>query len=134
VIYGIGTDVCDIRRIRAALDAHGERFARKILGADEFTVFTRRTAKVRERGVRYLASRFAAKEAFSKAVGLGMRMPMWWTRCEVLKAPSGKPGIVTHGELAEWCSLQQLRFHVSLSDEADTAVAFVIAEHISTST
>jgi holo-[acyl-carrier protein] synthase len=85
---------------------------------------------VRERGVRYLASRFAAKEAFSKAVGLGMRMPMWWTRCQVLKAPSGKPGIVTNGELKAWCDAHRLHFHVSISDEADTAVAFVVAEVI----
>ncbi|MBU6436699.1 MAG: holo-ACP synthase [Betaproteobacteria bacterium] len=128
MIYGIGTDVCDVRRIRAALARHDERFARKILGPDELLVFQRRRAKVAERGVRYLASRFAAKEAFSKAIGLGMRLPMWWTRCQIIKAPSGKPGIVTHGALHDWCVARGLVFHVSVSDEADTAVAFVVAE------
>jgi holo-[acyl-carrier protein] synthase len=130
MIYGIGTDVCDIGRIRAALDRHGERFARKILGDDELQVFRRRRDKVAERGVRYLASRFAAKEAFSKAVGLGMRLPMWWTRCQVLNAPGGRPAVHTGGELHAWCAARRLGFHVSVSDEADVAVAFVVAEVI----
>ena len=96
MIYGIGTDICDIRRIRAALDKHGERFAARILSEAEMTLWRTRSSKVAERGVRYLATRFSAKEAFSKAVGLGMRMPMTWRLCEIAKAPSGKPSVVLH--------------------------------------
>lgn len=130
MIYGIGTDICDLQRIEAALQRHGDRFAKKILGAEELSVYQRRKAKVEKRGARYVATRFAAKEAFSKAIGLGMRLPMWWTRCQILKAPSGKPQVVLSGELKDWCDARQLQFHVSVSDEVDTVVAFVVAEII----
>ena len=93
MIYGIGTDICDVRRIRAGLDKHGDRFAQKILSDAEIIAWTQRTARWPERGVRYLATRFSAKEAFSKAIGLGMRMPMTWRLCEIAKLPSGEPRI-----------------------------------------
>ncbi len=128
MIYGIGTDICDIRRIRAALDRNGERFAARILSDAEMDLWRTRTAKVPERGVRYLATRFSAKEAFSKAVGLGMRMPMTWRLCEIAKAPSGKPSVVLHGVLKEWFEAKGLTAEVSLSDETDYAVSFVIVE------
>jgi holo-[acyl-carrier protein] synthase len=132
MIYGIGTDVCDISRIAATLARRGERFAEKVLGPHELTVFRSRRAKVEARGVAYLATRFAAKEAFSKAIGLGMRMPMTWRACEVVKAPSGAPHIQLSGELASWFSARGLRAHVSVSDEALVATAFVIVEQAST--
>ena len=128
MIFGIGTDICDIRRIEAALVRRGDRFAEKVLGRHEFEVFHARQAKVSARGARYLATRFAAKEAFSKAVGLGMRMPMTWRACEIVKAPSGKPEIVLHGELATWFAAHQLVAHVSVSDESEYAAAFVVVE------
>jgi len=128
MIYGVGTDVCDIRRIEAALQRHGERFALRILGPHEIEVYRARSAKVSARGVRYLATRFSAKEAFSKAVGLGMRMPMAWRRCEIVKAASGKPEIRLHGDLATWFEAQGLRAHVSVTDESDYAASFVVVE------
>jgi holo-[acyl-carrier protein] synthase len=128
MIYGIGTDVCDIRRIRATLARRGERFAEKVLGPHELAVFRERRAKVEARGEAYLATRFAAKEAFSKAIGLGLRMPMTWRAMEVVKAPSGKPEIALHGELASWFAARGLRAHVTVSDEQDYAVAFVVVE------
>jgi holo-[acyl-carrier protein] synthase len=128
MIFGIGADICDIRRIAAAVERHGDKFSVKILSSAERITYTSRYTKNSERGIRYLATRFAAKEAFSKAIGLGMRHPMWWTRCEVAKAASGKPSIVVSGELAQWCAARQLQFHLSLTDEADTAIAFVVAE------
>ncbi|MDR0933604.1 MAG: holo-ACP synthase, partial [Burkholderiaceae bacterium] len=76
MIYGIGTDILQISRLRAALDRRGERLVRKILGPEEMQRYLHRKARVEARGLRYLATRFAAKEAFSKAIGLGMRMPM----------------------------------------------------------
>lgn len=128
MIFGIGTDVCDIRRIEATLARRGERFAAKVLGPHEITVFRTRRSRIESRGVRYLATRFAAKEAFSKAIGLGMRLPMTWRACEVVKAASGKPEISLHGALADWFAARRLIAHVSVSDESDYAAAFVVIE------
>jgi len=127
-IYGIGTDVCDIRRIRASLERHGDRFAGKILGPTEMATWRQRSQRWPERGVRHLATRFSAKEAFSKAIGLGMRMPMTWRLCEVAKAASGQPFIVLHGPLKLWFEERGLNAHVSVSDETDYATSFVIVE------
>ena len=127
-IYGIGTDICDIRRIRAAFDRHGERFALKVLSEAEMQTFRARSVRWPDRGVRFLATRFSVKEAFSKASGLGMRMPMTWRHCEVGRLPSGQPTIVLHGALKEWCATRQLRAHVTLSDETDYATSHVIVE------
>jgi holo-[acyl-carrier protein] synthase len=83
--------------------------------------------------VRYLATRFSAKEAFSKAVGLGMRMPMTWRLCEIGKlgidSPNaGKPVIVLHGELKTWFEGQGLRAHITVTDETDYAASFCVVE------
>ena len=129
MIYGIGTDVCDIRRIAATFARRGERFAERVLGPHEIDVFRARCAKHEARGVAYLATRFAAKEAFSKAIGLGMRMPMTWRDCEVVKAVSGQPQIRLHGALENWFAARGLVAHVSVSDESDIATAFVVVEH-----
>ena len=131
MIYGIGTDVCDVRRIRASLERHGERFALKILSDAEFATWQQRSTRWPERGVRYLATRFSAKEAFSKAVGMGMRMPMTWRHCEIAKAASGQPHIVLHGELKVWFEARQLSVHVSVTDETDYAASFVVVEQAS---
>ena len=128
MIYGIGTDICDIRRIRASLDKHGERFAQKVLSDNELTTYRLRSERWPERGVRYVATRFSAKEAFSKAIGMGMRMPMTWRSCEVAKLPSGQPTLVLHGELKAWFEAKGLSAHVSVSDESDSATSYVIVE------
>lgn len=130
MIYGIGTDICDIRRIRDTLERRGERFAEKVLGPHELEVFRARRAKVEARGVAYLATRFSAKEAFSKAIGMGMRMPMTWRACEIVKAPSGKPEIRLHGELAAWFEVRGLTAHVTVTDETEYAAAFVVVETV----
>ena len=128
MIYGVGTDICDVRRITATFRRRGERFAEKVLGPHEIEVFRQRLAKVEARGLSYLATRFSAKEAFSKAIGLGMRMPMTWRDCEVVKAPSGKPQIRLHGALAAWFDARGLRAHLSVTDETDYAASFVVVE------
>ena len=133
MIYGIGTDICDIRRIRASLERHGDRFAEKILSDVELSTWRARSERWPERGVRYLATRFSAKEAFSKAVGLGMRMPMTWRLCEIGKlgidSPNaGKPVIVLHGELKTWFEGQGLRAHITVTDETDYAASFCVVE------
>ena len=128
MIQGIGTDICDVRRIRASFERHGERFVRKVLSDGEMAVWKSRSARWPERGLRYLATRFSAKEAFSKAVGLGMRMPMTWRLCEIANLPSGKPFIVLHGGLKDWFDAQGLVAHVTVTDESDYAASFVVVE------
>ncbi|MDP1530095.1 holo-ACP synthase [Rhodoferax sp.] len=130
MIYGIGTDICDVRRIQASLARHGERFAQKILSEAELATWHERSERWPERGVRYLATRFSAKEAFSKAIGLGMRMPMTWRLCEVGKLPSGQPTIVLHGGLKTWFEAKSLSAHISVTDETDYAASFCVVELI----
>ena len=128
MIYGIGTDICDIRRIRASLERHGDRFAERVLGPTELLTWRARGARWPDRGVRYLATRFSAKEAFSKAIGLGIRTPMAWSLCEVLNQPSGKPHIVLHAGLKDWFEARHLSALVTVTDETDYAVTFVVVE------
>lgn len=131
MIYGIGTDIVEVRRIRELLTRYGERFARRVLGPEELAEFRRR----RERGAhgegyaaRYLAKRFAAKEAFSKALGLGLRGPMTLLSLQVLNDARGKPVAVPRNALAPWMHERGLIAHVSISDEEDSALAFVVVE------
>ena len=128
MIFGIGTDLCDVRRITATLARKGDRFAEKVLGPDELKVFHARRAKVESRGVRFLATRFSAKEAFSKAVGMGLHMPMTWRNCEILNERSGKPFIRLHGDLAAWFAERNLVAHVTVTDETDYVATFVVVE------
>lgn len=128
MIYGIGTDICDIRRLRATFERRGLRFAEKILGETELAVFHARSAKLASRGVSYLATRFSAKEAFSKAIGLGMHAPMSWRDCEIVNAGSGKPEIKLNGALKDWFELKGLKAHVTVTDEIDYAASFVVVE------
>jgi len=128
MIYGIGTDILMISRVAAALGRHGDRFAERILGPEEMQRYQRRKEKNATRGVRFVATRFAAKEAFSKAIGLGMRMPMTWRAMQTLNAPSGKPMVVTSGVLHEFMEQNGLSAQVTITDESDYVVAFVIVE------
>jgi holo-[acyl-carrier protein] synthase len=128
MIFGIGTDICDVRRIAATLARRGDRFAERVLGPNEMDVFRTRRARVAVRGTRFLATRFSAKEAFSKAIGLGIRSPMAWRDCEILNEASGKPVIRLHGALAAWCAARGLKAQVSVTDESDYAASFVVVE------
>ena len=128
MIVGIGTDICDIRRISTTLTRRGERFPERVLGPAELQVYRARLARVEARGIRYLATRFSAKEAFSKAIGLGIRWPMSWRACEILNEPSGKPVLRLSGELAQWFDRQGWVGHVTLTDETDYAASFVVVE------
>lgn len=128
MIYGIGTDIIRIARVQAAVARHGDRFAERILGPQELVKYHARKDKVAVRGLRFLATRFAAKEAFSKAIGLGMRMPMTWRAMQVLNEPGGKPVPVCSGALKDWMAQQGLVASITLTDEDDYAVAFAIVE------
>jgi holo-[acyl-carrier protein] synthase len=128
VIYGIGTDLVEIGRVAAAVERFGERFAERILGPQERARYASRRARSAQRGLAFLATRFAAKEAVSKAIGLGMRSPMSWRAVEIVNAPSGAPQVIAHGALAEFLRTRRLRLSVSVTDERAMAMAFVVAE------
>ncbi len=128
MIYGIGTDLCDLRRMKATLERRGDRFAERVLGPAEMQVFHARRARAEARGLRFLATRFSAKEAFSKAIGLGIRMPMTWRACEILNEPSGKPFVRLSGVLADWFAERRLVAHVTVTDETEYVASFVVVE------
>jgi holo-[acyl-carrier protein] synthase len=127
-IYGIGTDITQVSRVQGVMERTNGRFAEKVLGPDELKTYRARAARSPVRGIAYLSTRFAAKEAFSKAIGLGMHWPMTWRALQTLNEPSGKPMVVASGELAAWLAERKLTAKVTISDEVDYAVAFVIAE------
>jgi holo-[acyl-carrier protein] synthase len=131
MIYGIGTDIVLIARISELIGRYGERFARRVLGPDELVEYRRRGSRGTpgaDRAARYLAKRFAAKEAFSKALGLGLRTPMTLLSLQVLNDARGKPVAVARNALDPYLRERGLSAHVSISDEVDSAVAFVVIE------
>jgi holo-[acyl-carrier protein] synthase len=131
MIHGIGTDIVLVGRIRDLLARYGERFARRVLGPDELAEYRRRHGRG-EHGpayaARYLAKRFAAKEAYGKALGVGLRAPMTLLSLQVLNDRRGQPVAHPRNALADYMRERGLVAHVSLSDEIDSAVAFVIIE------
>ncbi|WP_322998072.1 holo-ACP synthase [Castellaniella sp.] len=127
-IAGIGTDLLRVARIERIHARHGDRFVQRVLGPDEQQVHARRTARDPRRGILYLATRFAAKEAFSKAIGLGIHMPMTWSRVQILNRRGGAPEIHLTGPLKDWYDARFGRAHVSMTDESDMVAAFVVIE------
>lgn len=128
MIYGIGTDLLKVSRIHGAYAARGDRFAQRILGDDEFVIFQNRYRRNENKGLLFLATRFAAKEALSKAVGLGLRSPVSWRVAQFINAPSGKPIVKLSEPLLSWCEARKLSFHVSMTDESEMVCAFVVAQ------
>ncbi|ADU92411.1 holo-ACP synthase [Taylorella equigenitalis] len=127
-IAGIGTDLLHLARIQKAYDKFGLKFATRVLGLDELEVFQNRFERDQKRGIRYIATRFAAKEAFAKAIGLGIHSPMSWSRIQILNAKSGKTEIILNGPLKYWYEERFGHGHVSLTDESDIVMAFVVLE------
>ena len=124
MIVGIGTDLCEIGRVQKALERHGERFARKILVETELQRFRKHRKQAA-----YLAKRFAAKEAFSKAVGTGMRFPVTWQGISVENGPSGVPVFRFSEPLQLLLNKRGVAAaHLSLTDETGMACAFVVLE------
>ena len=124
MIAGIGTDLCDIGRIQKALDRYGERFAQKILVDSELERFRRH-----RKPAAFLAKRFAVKEAFSKAMGTGIRFPVNWHNVSVANERSGKPVLKFSEPLAQLLERRGIvAAHVSITDEIEMACAHVILE------
>ncbi len=124
MILGVGTDLVDIGRIRMALGRWGERFAERVLVDPELERF-----RAHRKPESYLAKRFAAKEAFAKAMGTGIRYPVTWQNVSVANHPSGRPYLVFSAPLAALLEERGVRrVHLALSDEVTVAAAFVVLE------
>ena len=124
MIYGIGIDVIEPRRVARLVDKYGERFARRVLTSVEWPGYLR-TA----RPVLFLANRFAAKEAFSKAMGTGFRYPVTLQCISVVQNRAGKPGFAFHPKLEELVKSRGIiNHHLTISDESSLACACVVLE------
>ena len=124
MIYGVGTDIVEVASIEKALARFGERFAKRILCPPELKRFESHKQKAN-----YLAKRFAAKEAFTKALGTGIHAPANWHGVWVKNLPSGKPVLEFSEPLKALMDKRQIsNTHLSLADERGMAVATVILE------
>jgi holo-[acyl-carrier protein] synthase len=126
MIVGIGTDVVSIERIRGVLERHGQRFVDRVLTPEERARYARASEKIK---AGHLAKRWAAKEAFAKAIGTGIHPPFTWQSITVGRDPKGKPLVVPSPDMAKHLeTMGVVRSHVSLTDDAGVAVAFVVLE------
>ena len=124
MIYGIGVDIVEVIRIERAYERWGQRFAGKILGPMELEHFSKTT-----RPVRFLAMRFAAKEAVSKALGTGFRQGVSPRQIEVQHNQAGKPSLVFSAHVAELMEQNNITASfVTMADERDFAIAYAILE------
>ena len=124
MIFGIGTDIVEVARIEASLKQFGDVFAEKVLAESELASFRESHIKAR-----FLAKRFAAKEAFSKALGTGLRAPATFQNIAVSHDDLGKPILVLAAELQAFLSAKNIqKMHISISDEKNLAAAFVVLE------
>jgi holo-[acyl-carrier protein] synthase len=124
MIVGIGTDIVSIERIAGVLERHGERFVNRVLTPQERVRFENTKMKAN-----HLAKRWAAKEAFSKAIGTGIHAPFTWQSITVGRDPKGKPLVIPNEPMKK--HLEQMgvtHSHISLTDDAGVAVAFVVLE------
>ena len=124
MIFGIGVDLVETPRIARLLEQYGERFARRVLTDLEWPGYQRST-----RPVLFVANRFAAKEAFSKAMGTGFRYPVTLQNISVVQNKAGKPGFVTSDALAAMLKQHEITaHHLTISDEKSMACAVAILE------
>ena len=124
MIYGIGIDVIEPQRVARLVDKYGERFARRVLTPLEWPAYLRTV-----RPVLFIANRYAAKEAFSKAMGTGFRYPVTLQCISVMQNRAGKPGLAFHPDLEKLVKDRGIvGHHVTMSDEASLACACVVLE------
>ena len=127
-IHGIGIDLVEIQRLKAALGRQGDAFLKRILNADELLVYQQRCMSSAERGLRFLATRFAAKEAFSKAMGTGIGGMVGFHSISVLNNEKGMPYIELKEDINAITGFNITQIFVSLSDESHYAIAQIIIE------
>lgn len=124
MIYGIGTDIVEVSRIESSIKKFGDDFAERILAESEMTSYLDSQIKAR-----FLAKRFAAKEAFSKALGTGLREPATFQNIAVSHDELGKPLLVLAKSLQDFVHTKKIKqMHLSISDEKNLAAAFVVLE------
>ena len=131
MVVGIGTDIVLIERVSQMVARWGERFAQRVLGPQEYQEYQRRKSRGvsgPDRAVRYVAKRFAAKEAIGKALGVGLHHPMSLHSVEILNDPRGAPVAVARKALAAYLAERQYHIHVSISDEIGHAQALAIVQ------
>jgi len=126
VVVGIGNDLLHIERMAKTYERTQGRIAQRILGPEEYQVFLARKARNAKRGMAYLCTRFAAKEAFSKGIGLGMHFPMTWQSVQTLNESSGKPYLKYSGALAQLMQERGWSAQVTITDEIEMVSAVVI--------
>jgi holo-[acyl-carrier protein] synthase len=124
MIYGIGIDLVSVKRVERVIQRWGDRFISRVFTPGETKICLSRSSSSSA-----FALRFAAKEAFSKALGLGMRRGIRWRDIEVFHFPGGRPGLRVHGRSSDICQEEKItRFHLSLSDENGYGIAMVVLE------
>jgi holo-[acyl-carrier protein] synthase len=124
MIFGIGTDIVEVARIEASITQFGDDFAKRILAESEIPSYLQSQIKPR-----FLAKRFAAKEAFSKALGTGLRAPATFQNIAVSHDDLGKPILILAAELQAFMQAKNItQTHISISDEKNLAAAFVVLE------
>jgi holo-[acyl-carrier protein] synthase len=124
MIYGIGVDIVNIGRMERVIEKWGDRFIRRVFTPAEMDLCLSRSSPIPA-----FSMRFAAKEAFSKAMGTGMKKGVRWRDIEVFHYPGGRPGLRLHGRSSERCSEENITgFHLSMSDDGGYGVAMVILE------
>ena len=126
MILGIGSDICDARRIAKVIERHGDRFIDRI-----FTPAERARAEKRRNRIETYAKRFAAKEACAKALGTGIRAGVWWRDMGVVNLPSGRPTIALTGGAKRRLEAitpegHEARIDITITDEGPMAHAFVV--------
>ncbi|MEO8039011.1 MAG: holo-ACP synthase [Betaproteobacteria bacterium] len=126
MIAGIGVDIVQVVRVEQALVRFGDRFAQRVLAPSEWPEF-----EAAARPAAFLAKRFAAKEAFGKALGTGIRAPATFHAIQIVRDPLGKPSFRFGAELDSWLAQRGVaRHHLSLTDEQIAAVAMVVLESV----
>ncbi|MEE9331901.1 MAG: holo-ACP synthase [Methylophilaceae bacterium] len=124
MIYGIGTDIVEVDRITSSIEKFDDDFAKRILAESEMAGYLESPIKAR-----FLAKRFAAKEAFSKALGTGLREPATFQNIAVSHDALGKPVLVLAQALQRFLEAKKItHMHISISDEKNLAAAFVVLE------
>lgn len=124
MIYGIGTDIVEVGRIESSIEKFGDDFAERILAESEMPSYLSTSIKSR-----FLAKRFAAKEAFSKALGTGLREPATFQNIAVSHDDLGKPILVLAKVLQDFLAEKNISStHITISDEKNLAAAFVVLE------
>jgi holo-[acyl-carrier protein] synthase len=124
MIYGIGVDLVNTERIEMVIDRWGKRFTDRVFTPQEIAFCSKKAFPPQS-----YALRFAAKEAFSKAIGLGMKKGLRWKDIEVFHSSAGRPSLKLHGRASELCREKEIIYsHLSLSDEEDYGIAMVLLE------